>query len=37
MAMSYTPGTPVHVSAYWRFRLNRLEYVNQHWRSLPTR
>ena len=37
MAMSYTVETPVHVSAYWRFRLNRLEYVGQYWRSLPTR
>lgn len=37
MASSYTIGYSVHVSAYWRFRLNRLEYVHEHWRSLPTR
>nr|DAZ43683.1 MAG TPA: hypothetical protein [Caudoviricetes sp.] len=33
--MSYSILTPVHVNAYWRFRLNRWEFVREHWRSLP--
>ena len=27
----------VHVSAYWRFRLYRWEFVHEHWRRLPNR
>ena len=28
---------PVHVRAYTRIRFGRVEYVCEHWRSLPTR
>lgn len=28
---------PVHVNAYWRFRFNKWEHVQEHWRSLPSR
>lgn len=27
----------VHVSAYWRLRLNRLEFVSEHYRHYPRR
>jgi hypothetical protein len=33
--MSYQKLKSVFVSAYTRFRLGRLEYVCQHWRSHP--
>ena len=33
--MSYQKLKSVFVSAYTRFRQGRLEYVCQHWRSMP--
>ena len=37
MAFVPTILKPVHVRAYWRFRLFRWEFVHEHWRSLPNR
>ena len=37
MASHYSKYTPVHVNAYDRFRLNRWEHVNEHWRKWPSR
>jgi hypothetical protein len=33
--MSMTTSKSVHVNAYVRTRNGQLEYVCQHWRSLP--
>jgi len=37
MASFYSIETPVHVSAYDRFRFNKWEHVREHWRRLPHR
>lgn len=37
MASFYSVETPVHVSAYDRFRFNKWEHVCKHWRRLPHR
>lgn len=28
---------PVHINAYYRFRLNHWKHISEHWRSLPNR
>lgn len=35
--MTYNVLKPVHVHEYTRVRFGRLEYVCEHWRSLPSR
>ena len=37
VAINMIINKPVHVRAYTRIRFGRVEYVCEHWRSLPTK